>query len=87
MYKVVFIDKKKVSQDLLRIPQIDQTKILNKMTSLEKYGVDTPQIKKLQSYRIADFRLRVGNYRVLLNIFPEKKEIHVIRILHRSKLY
>lgn len=36
---------------------------------------------------LADWRYRVGNYRVLCNIFDEKIEIEVINIGHRKNIY
>jgi mRNA interferase RelE/StbE len=45
------------------------------------------QIKKLQNYELADYRLRVGDYRFLFNIDDLGKDIYIFRILHRSKLY
>jgi mRNA interferase RelE/StbE len=44
-------------------------------------------IKKLWNYPVADFRLRVWDYRVLFDVDDKKQIIKVLRILHRSKLY
>jgi mRNA interferase RelE/StbE len=44
-------------------------------------------VRKLQHYGLADFRLRVGNYRVLFNRDDDRKEVRLLRVLHRSKLY
>jgi mRNA-degrading endonuclease RelE of RelBE toxin-antitoxin system len=45
------------------------------------------QLKRLSNYKLANYRLRVWNYRVLFDIDDENIEIMVFRILHRSKLY
>lgn len=33
------------------------------------------------------WRLRVGDYRIIINIDEEKKEIQVLKIGHRKKIY
>ena len=43
--------------------------------------------KKLNHYKICNYRLRVWDYRILFDINEEKNEIIIFRILHRSKLY
>ncbi len=45
------------------------------------------QVKKLHHFKLADFRLRVGNYRVLFILHRETKTIELLRVLHRGKLY
>ena len=44
-------------------------------------------IKHLTNHPIADYRLRVGNYRVLFDVDWSKKEIHVLKIGHRRDVY
>ena len=34
-----------------------------------------------------DFKLRVGDYRVIADIYPEKKRIEVTKIGHRKNIY
>ncbi len=87
MYKIIFIDEKQFAQDISKIWSPDQWKILDKINTLGLQGLDNNQVKKLKHYSLSDFRLRVWNYRILFNFFLDKKEIHIIRILHRSKLY
>ena len=36
---------------------------------------------------IAAWKLRVGDYRVILDIDDGKKEIHVLKVGHRKKVY
>jgi mRNA-degrading endonuclease RelE of RelBE toxin-antitoxin system len=58
------------------------------MHLLESWSVSSGlDLKALQHYDNADFRLRVGDYRVLLNKDDERQEIYLLRVLHRSKLY
>lgn len=44
-----------------------------------------PHVKKLVGSKY--FRLRVGNYRIILDIIEEKLVIHVIELGHRRNIY
>ena len=44
-------------------------------------------IRHLKNHPIADYRLRIGNYRVLFDVDWEKKEIHILKIGHRKEVY
>lgn len=87
-YRIVIANKKLWLKDVSKIEQKHLGKIFDKIESLE----DEPwpkgvQVKKLQHYDLADFRLRAGNYRVLFDRDLENGEVILYRILHRSKLY
>lgn len=45
------------------------------------------QVKQLKNYEVADFRLRIGDERILFDRDELTKTIHLLRVLHRSKLY
>lgn len=70
------IDKKKISQILDRIELLRQ----------EPWPPEV-QVTKLSGFSVADFRLRVGEYRVLFDRDLEKKQVVLYRVLHRSKAY
>ncbi len=40
-----------------------------------------------QSHPLADFRLRVGNFRILFDVDEENKVIHILKIGHRKEVY
>jgi len=87
-YRIIIANKKLWLKDVSRIEQKQLGKVFDKVEDL----ADEPwpkgvQVKKLQHYDLADFRLRIGNYRVLFDRDLEKGEIILYRILHRSKLY
>ena len=44
-----------------------------------------PHVKKLVESKY--YRLRVGNYRVILDIIDNKLIIHVVELGHRRKIY
>lgn len=87
-YKIIIQNAKLFQKDLSKIDHKNLQKIDQTIMALGKNPF-TPniQIKRLQNYEIADFRVRVGAYRILFLRNDEIKEIRLIRVLHRSKLY
>jgi len=45
------------------------------------------QLKKLKNYQQADYRLRIGDYRVLYSIDPVRKVIVIVGVFHRQHGY
>lgn len=87
-YHVVIFDERIWNRDCKRIATKDLKKILKKIPQLQDWPVtEGIDVKALQSYDAADFRLRVGSYRVLFNKDDMLKAIYLLRVLHRSKLY
>lgn len=87
-YKVIIEDDRRWRKDCSRIPPDHVRKIIQKIRDLEKDPWDENiQVKQLMNYRVADFRLRIGDYRVLFNKDEERKIILLLRVRHRSKLY
>ena len=87
-YKLLIADGRQWRKDCGIIPKRQLQLILRRIRGLAgDPWTEGVQAKKLQHYRVADFRLRVGEYRVLFNKYEDRKEIHLLRILHRSKLY
>ncbi len=86
-YAIIILDEKIFAKDIAKINKPECTNVMNKISQLQKDGILNAQVKRLKNYPLADFRLRVGNYRVLFNFSLENKEILVLRVLHRSELY
>lgn len=87
-YRLVIFDERIWMRDCDRVPRKQLERIIERISQLETWSVSASvDVKKLQHYDLADFRLRVGDYRVLLNKNEDKREIHLLRVLHRSKLY
>lgn len=87
LYKVIFYNEKIITRDLSKVPKKNLDLIFLKLDWLEKSWIWTAQIKKLNNYELADYRLRVWDFRILFNLDSINKEIIVFRILHRSELY
>ncbi len=75
--------RKSAIKDLNKIDDIYKKKICKKIKNLEKFP-NLSNIKKLTSFEPA-YRLRVGDYRVLFDVFGDSIEIG--RILHRKESY
>jgi len=86
-YKIINRSEKVILKDIQRIPKKYLQKIFEKLELLSNNWIDDFQIKKLNNYKLCDYRLRVWDFRILFNLDVEKNEIIIFRILHRSKLY
>lgn len=74
------------------------TRNFRKLSSRERYEIQCkldetfagkvkPDIKKLSEYEIADYRLRIGNYRILFNWDKKSGQSMFIDCRHRKDLY
>ncbi len=71
---------------LLKIETHDAYKIKTKLKALVS-GSQSIDVKKLTDYKQPTYRLRVGNYRVLYEVYKQTIVIKVIRISHRKNVY
>ncbi len=84
MFKIIYA--KSVFKDLKKIDRKNLKKIKEGVEELMNFP-DISQIKHLKNHPLADYRLRIGNYRVLFNVNWEKKEIYILKIGHRREVY
>lgn len=77
---------KSVKKDLSGIDRKHLEKIKNEIESLTEFP-DVSNIKKLSAHPLADYRLRVGDYRVLFDVCRVEKVIFVLKIGHRKEIY
>jgi mRNA interferase RelE/StbE len=80
MYTIELMPK--AIKDLKSLPKADIQKILEKIKTLENGLIG--DIKKLTDFT-PEYRLRVGNYRILFEIKEQK--ITIYRIKHRKDAY
>ncbi|MBD2294846.1 type II toxin-antitoxin system RelE/ParE family toxin [Anabaena sphaerica FACHB-251] len=79
-YQIEF--KPKAIKDLQKIPVNDRERIINKIEAMQDdFQGD---VKRLTNFT-PEYRLRVGDYRVLFEL--EEQTIIVYRVKHRSKAY
>ena len=80
-YEIIFSDF--AEKQLSKLSEDVQKRIISilKRCRIRPY----PHVKKLVGSKY--FRLRAGDYRVILDIIDNKLIIHVIEIGHRKKIY
>jgi len=83
-FKVIYA--RSVKKDIDKIHSKYARKIKSEIEKLNNFpdGID---IKKLTAHFFANFRLRIGDYRVLFDVDWDKKEIIVLKIGHRKDIY
>ena len=75
--------KPKALKQLKKLPKEIMERILKKAIFVK----DTPQsfMKKLEAKDI--WSLRVGDYRVLIDVYEDKKLMEIIKVGHRKEIY
>lgn len=84
MFKVIYA--RSVKKDIAKIRSQDAGRIKSEIEKLKIFP-DRVDIKKLTAHFLANFRLRIGDYRVLFDVDWDKKEIVVLKIGHRKDVY
>ncbi|OAQ21083.1 type II toxin-antitoxin system RelE family toxin [Thermosulfurimonas dismutans] len=84
MFKIIYA--KSVFKDLKKIDRKNLKKIKQGIEELANFP-NISQIKHLKTHPLADYRLRIGNYRVLFNVDWKKKEIYILKVGHRREVY
>ena len=83
-YRIVISSK--AQKDYRKLDPSIQTRVVKAILILETNR--TPQqFKSLVGGDIASFRLRVGDYRILYDVYDKEKEVLIIRIGHRKDIY
>lgn len=83
-YKIFFAES--IKKDLKNIPKNEIDKIKLSISELKSFP-NISNIKKLKAHPLADYRLRIGNYRVLFDVNEILFEINVLKIGHRKDIY
>lgn len=84
MFKIIYA--KSILKDVKKINKKDRLKIKKAIEELKNFP-NISNIKHLKEHSLADYRLRVGEYRVLFNVDWEKREIYILKIGHRKDVY
>lgn len=74
--------KKRAVKDLQKIPEDDAIRLLSKIYKLKKDLKG--DVKKLTNHT-PEYRLRVGNFRILFEIIGNR--VIIYRVRHRKKAY
>mgnify|MGYP001773277165 CR=1 FL=1 len=83
-FKILYA--KSVYKDIKKLDQNTKLKIKKSIEKLENFP-NISNIKSLKSHPLADYRLRVGDYRVLFDVDWDNKKIYILKIGHRKDIY
>jgi mRNA interferase RelE/StbE len=72
-------------KEMKNFPKKDIQRIVNKVNALERNPVPPGSLKLAGS--LNTHRLRIGNYRVIYNLFEKILTIEIIRVRHRKDVY
>lgn len=76
----------RAEKDLKKLERSVLLRIDRALLFLEKNPYPA-KIKYLKDVKLAQFRIRVGDYRILYDIYSKKQIIYIIRIGHRKNIY
>lgn len=74
------------ARDIKRLPKAVMARIDRAILKLQDNPY-VPSIRFLRDSKLADFRIRVGDYRILFDIDKDKRCIIILRIGHRKEIY
>ena len=72
-------------EDLEKLNKFESQRILKKIRHFKSLDNILPVSKKLVNSTIGEYRLRVGNYRLVFDL--DKNEITLLNIQHRKDVY
>ncbi len=76
----------RAEKDLKRLTKQVRTRVIGKIYEL-KINRYPQQYKRLIGNNMAKFRLRIGDYRVIYDVFDKNKTVLIYRIGHRREIY
>ncbi len=83
MYSITL--KKSAEKDLDNINEPFISKIISEIEKLSSNPRNEKVIKL--SGKVNEYRLKVGDYRILFFINDKSKNVHIARVLHRQEAY
>lgn len=84
MFKIIY--PKSILMDLKKIAKNHLPQIKEGIKELENFP-NISQIRRLVNHPVADYRLRIGDYRVLFDVNWDNNEILILKIGHRREIY
>ncbi|PCI25483.1 plasmid stabilization protein [Candidatus Peregrinibacteria bacterium] len=86
IFDIIIVNQKIWDKDIKSLSKQDKENIKTKILALKNFP-NAGDIKKLTNFTSADYRLRIGHYRVLFDLDHCHKKILLYRILHRKDSY
>lgn len=85
MYKVLLSPR--AIKELKRLPTNIRERAEPIITELSRDPFIVRQIKYIRDKRLADFRIRIGHYRILYDLYEKDRIVYVLRVGHRKDIY
>lgn len=87
---VKFISTKQFDKSYENLSKSNQERIIEKLKYLSSHPNIFVVIKKLDEFKNATHRIRIANFRIVLNLVSETKEeitFFLIKVGHRREIY
>ena len=87
---IKFIFSKEGKKLFIKLPEIVQKRIFFKITLLKEHSNIFSVTKRLENFAPATHRLRIGSYRVILELKKHSKtetKFLILSVMHRKEIY
>ncbi len=84
LYKIVFTDRASRALEKIRDHTITQ-RLFRKIEILAE-DPPTSDVRKIMGSEI-DYRIRMGDYRIIYQVFEEEKKVRIVGVGHRKDIY
>jgi len=85
MYRVFLSPR--AAKEIKKLPKQIKPKIDFVLTKLSANPFVSAQSKYLRDSRLANFRIRISDYRLLYDVYAKDKVVYVLRVGHRKDIY
>lgn len=75
------------TKDLKKLKQTHNLILPKLVKAIDLLGVNPYQGKSLAGNKKGCYSLRVGDFRIIYEVYPLQKIIHIIRVGHRKEIY
>jgi mRNA interferase RelE/StbE len=85
MFEIHFLPS--AAKEFCRLPVNQRDRLREAIEALRLWPDHGRDVRKLQSMPEAEFRLRVGDFRVLFDVDAARRRIVVVRVRGRDRVY
>lgn len=77
----------KAQKQLKKLPQSISARLIEAIKDLQTNTFPPAKFKHLTHHKTAEYRLRVGDYRVLYDVYDSDQTILILVVGHRKDIY
>lgn len=85
--EIEIIFSERAEKEIFKLPKQVANRILDKLLELSADNPPTQRAIKLINHNDAEYRYRIGDYRVLFDYNEPLHRIEVLKVAHRSAVY